>query len=162
MYRLWATWRKNYIKSGFLKSENCIFCIGKDKTNDRESLILKRGVNNFIIMNLYPYNPGHLMVVPYRHLSDITKLNEKEFLEMKEMLDISVKVLKDNMNPEGFNIGFNIGKAAGAGIDDHLHLHIVPRWSGDTNFIPVLSETKVMSIDLFELYDEIVDYFNKM
>jgi ATP adenylyltransferase len=147
---LWAPWRIDYILSE--KEEGCIFCKKPKEDNDVENLILHRGKLSFIIFNRYPYNNGHLMVVPYRHISDYLKLTDDEILEINSFIKLCVKILKENMTPDGFNIGLNLGKAAGAGIDEHLHYHIVPRWIGDTNFMPVFSDTRVVPQSLAESY----------
>lgn len=120
----------------------CVFCVGED--SDEERLILHRGESCFVILNLYPYNPGHMMVVPYRHTNVYESLTQGEFSEMNALSAEAVRVLKRVSSPDGFNIGMNLGKTAGAGVDEHLHLHIVPRWNGDTNFMPVLSDTRVV------------------
>jgi len=151
MDRLWAPWRSKYILH--TEEEGCIFCNKSQENRDKENYILKRGKHCFIIMNNYPYNNGHLMVAPYRHIGDIGKLSENELLEMSHLLKESVNVLKETMHPDGFNIGMNIGKVAGAGFEGHVHLHIVPRWNGDTNFMPVISDTKVVPISLDEAYN---------
>ena len=121
---------------------HCILC-GKDEESDRDRLIIKRAEHSFIIMNKYPYNNGHLMVCPYEHTNDYISLNSATKIEMNTLIEQSMKALKNIMSPDGFNIGMNLGRTAGAGIDDHLHWHIVPRWNGDTNFMPVLNHTKV-------------------
>jgi ATP adenylyltransferase len=159
--QLWAPWRSNYIKNNKNKIEGCIFCLKEKESDYRKELILKKGVNSFVIMNLYPYNPGHIMIAPYKHTGNLEDIDNESFLEMKKFIDLSIKALKNSMEPHGFNIGFNIGRAAGAGVEDHIHLHIVPRWNGDTNFVPVLSETRVISMDVFQIYDELYRYFNK-
>lgn len=110
-------------------------------------------------MNLYPYNPGHIMIAPYKHTGNIEEIDNATFNELKLFLDLTLQILKKHMKAQGFNIGFNIGRIAGAGVEDHIHMHIVPRWDGDTNFMPVIGETKVMSINIFELYDELYAYF---
>lgn len=115
---------------------------------DEGNLVVDSGDKTITVLNLYPYNNGHLMIVPKRHTKDFSSLTDKEKLEVFEYLQISEKALKEIMNPDGFNVGVNLGKASGAGIDEHLHFHIVPRWNGDTNFMPVLGETKVISQDL--------------
>lgn len=153
MKRLFCPWRIKYITSE--KPKECIFCTKINENKDDENLILLRGRYNFIILNLYPYNNGHLMIVPYEHTNDITKLNTDVFLEMMKFVQISVETLREVMHPHGFNIGFNIGEVAGAGIAEHLHLHIVPRWSGDTNFMFVLGETKVIPEDLNTTYKKL-------
>ena len=152
--KLWAPWRISYI-TGEKKDEGCIFCTKPKQDNDKENLILYRGNYSFVIMNLFPYNNGHLMVVPYRHLSAFEDFTDDEMLEIMKNSAMMIKVLKAVMKPEGFNTGFNIGKCSGAGIDDHLHFHIVPRWTGDTNFMPVIGETKVISEHIEETYDKL-------
>jgi ATP adenylyltransferase len=155
--RLWAPWRSAYIKGG--NNRECIFCIKEKSRNDREELILKKGNNAFIVMNLYPYNPGHIMIVPYKHTGNIEEIDNDTFIEIKLFLDLSLKILKEHMNVQGFNIGFNIGRIAGAGVEDHVHMHIVPRWNGDNNFMPVIGQTRVISMNIFELYDELYTYY---
>jgi len=156
--RLWTPWRMEYILSD-KSSGGCIFCHKPGEEKDRDNLILHRGEKCFVIMNLYPYNNGHVMITPYRHVSDLTLLDDEEMLEIAREMKRAVQVLKDAMNPDGFNTGMNLGKAAGAGIDDHLHLHIVPRWNGDTNFMPVLSDTRVMPEHLDETYMKLKSYY---
>lgn len=158
MNHLWAPWRMEYI---FEKREKgCIFCLLPKKKNDRESLIVYRGKKSFIILNKFPYNNGHLMVVPNRHTIDLSKLDSKTHLEMMGLIDLSMKGLKKTMGAQGFNVGLNLGRLAGAGILDHLHFHLVPRWGGDTNFMPVLSSTKVMIEYLHQTYDRLFQFFN--
>jgi len=162
MKRLWAPWRSSYIKESDKAVNNeCVFCIKEQNDKDRENLILKRGYNSFVIMNIYPYNPGHIMIVPYTHTGAIEHIDNQTFLEMKGFLDVTISILENQMKAQGFNIGFNIGRSAGAGIENHVHMHVVPRWNGDTNFMPVLGETKVISMDIYELYDELYPYYNK-
>ena len=154
---LWAPWRMEYILGE--KESGCIFCTRINQQNDRKNLILFRGENNFVIMNKYPYNNGHLMVVPNRHTSEFDSLSDPEKLEMMNLVSKSMNVLKKTVSPDGFNVGLNIGKIAGAGIDDHLHFHIVPRWAADTNFMPVVGQTKVISEDLGETWDRLKEGF---
>ena len=149
MERLWAPWRMEYIKRT-KKNSGCIFCDKPEQDSDIENLILFRGRTCFVIMNFYPYNNGHLMVVPYRHLCDFHALSAEERNEMMALVDASIDVIKADMQPQGFNLGMNIGSVAGAGIAGHLHFHIVPRWNGDTNFMPVTGHTKVISEVLTE------------
>ncbi len=156
---MWAPWRMEYILS--TKSKGCIFCDKPRQKNDRENLILFRGERCFVIMNFYPYNNGHLMVVPYCHVSNLEDLTSEEHAELMALLAKSNRVLKSAVNPDGFNIGMNLGKVAGAGIDDHLHFHIVPRWNGDTNFMPVLGHTKVLAQALFETWDSLQPLFSQ-
>lgn len=140
---LWAPWRMEYIRGE--KESGCIFCNRIPQNNDRENLIVTRGKSCFVIMNRYPYNNGHLMIVPNRHVGVLENLTPEENAEMMHLLQNSARALNEAMQPHGFNVGMNVGKVAGAGIDDHLHFHIVPRWSADTNFMPILGHTKVVS-----------------
>jgi len=135
------------------ESPGCIFCPDDDRSEDRSRLILYRGDHAFVLMNKYPYTNGHLMVVPYRHSADLEALEEAEILEMHRLLVLCRKILEETMAPDGFNIGVNLGRAAGAGIEAHLHLHIVPRWKGDTNFMPVFADVRVIPQHLEETYD---------
>ncbi|WP_048149583.1 HIT family protein [Palaeococcus ferrophilus] len=153
MKRIWAPWRIEYIRSP--KHDGCIFCDFPKEDRDRDRLILYRGKHSFIIMNNYPYNPGHVMIAPYRHVGRWEDLTDEELLEIMKLSQLMVKALKRAMNPDGFNMGVNLGRVAGAGIDDHVHLHIVPRWNGDTNFMPVIADTKVIPESLEEAYDEL-------
>lgn len=134
------------------KIKGCIFCLKPKQKSDAKNLILLRGREAFVIMNLYPYNNGHLMVAPYRHIGDLGKLRDSELLEMMNLARHSQRAMAATMRPDGFNLGFNLGRAAGAGIADHVHLHLVPRWNGDTNFMPVLAGTKVVSEGLAQTY----------
>ena len=154
--RLWATWRMSYITQSD-KPKGCIFCDKPKENNDEENLILYRGENCFTIMNLYPYNNGHVMVIPYRHIADITQLSYDETAEMMEQMKMLVSVMKKTMNPEGFNSGINMGRPAGAGIADHLHMHLVPRWTGDTNFMTSIGETRVISEHIMETYYKLLN-----
>ena len=146
---LWAPWRIEYILSE--KSGECFLC-NREKTSDKkdEFMVIFRAKYSFVTLNAFPYNSGHLMICPYNHLKDITDLKTEALNEMMELCVKSKKVLTKVMNPDGFNIGFNIGLAAGAGLEDHVHMHIVPRWVGDTNFMPVLSNTRVVPQTLKE------------
>lgn len=138
-----APWRIRYIRAK--KPEGCIFC--RDSGLDR-SLLVHEGKRAFILMNRFPYISGHVMVAPYRHVSNLEDLDREERLEMFDLMELAVRALKGAYSPHGFNIGMNLGRAAGAGIDDHLHLHVVPRWSGDTNFMSVLGEVRVIPEEL--------------
>lgn len=148
MDSLYAPWRMQYILSNAEKKEEsggCFFCEYPKSDDDEKHLILARGKYCYVIMNAYPYNPGHLMAVPYRHTADFENLSPEETAELMALCQTSHKVLVKVMTPQGFNLGMNLGRIAGAGVDDHLHMHIVPRWSGDTNFMPVLAEVRVLS-----------------
>ena len=158
---MWAPWRMEYILSD-QKPDGSIFCDKPQQDKDRENLILYRGETCFVIMNYYPYNNAHLMIVPYRHISNLEHLTTKEQAELMSVLAKSNEILKATMNPDGLNIGMNLGKVAGAGIDDHLHFHIVPRWNGDTNFMPVLGHTKVLPQALFESWDVLAPHFENI
>lgn len=149
MKTLWAPWRIEYITGE--KDNGCIFCDKPEEGKDKENLILFKGETSFIIMNRYPYSNGHLMAVPYRHTNNMSDLNEAERLELMNLTTKCIEIL-DIMNPDGFNIGMNLGTAGGAGIDDHLHFHIVPRWNGDTNFMPLIGDVKVMPEYLEDTY----------
>jgi len=157
---LWAPWRMEYIRGE--KESGCIFCNRIPQNNDRENLIVTRGKSCFVIMNRYPYNNGHLMIVPNRHAGALENLTPEENAEMMHLLQQSARALNEAMHPHGFNVGMNIGKAAGAGIDDHLHFHIVPRWSADTNFMPILGHTKVVSEALQDTWAALQKIFAAM
>ncbi len=143
MENLWAPWRIEYILSK--KPAGCIFCDKPAENRDEENLILYRGRYHFIIMNAFPYNNGHMMVVPFRHTASLAGWAAEEQQEMMKLADLAVELLRKAMCPDGFNLGINMGIVGGAGVADHIHLHIVPRWNGDTNFMPVLSDTRVIS-----------------
>ena len=160
MKQLWAPWRMEYIKSE--KSDECIFCVLPSSQDDEKNFILLRGKHSFVIMNIFPYNCAHLMVSPYRHIGCITEQNDSERFEVNQLTEECIKILKTVSEPDGFNIGYNIGKAAGAGYDEHIHCHIVPRWSGDTNFMPVIGDVKVHPEHLVSTYEKLQPYFKKL
>ena len=149
MKTLWAPWRIEYITGE--KEKGCIFCNKPQEGKDNENLILYKGETSFIIMNRYPYSNGHLMVVPYKHTNSMSELNDSERLELMNLTTKCIEIL-DIMKPDGFNVGMNLGTAGGAGIDDHLHFHIIPRWNGDTNFMPLIGDVKVMPEYLEDTY----------
>lgn len=154
MDKLWAPWRSKYItKVGSIKE--CIFCSKPKSKKDKANHIVFRSRHSFAILNIYPYNNGHIMIVPYRHVNDITKLSDEEIIDIMHLLRKSQELLSKTMNPGGYNIGINVGKAAGAGLKDHAHIHLVPRWVGDVNFMPVFASTKVISESLDALYDKL-------
>ncbi|NUM81242.1 HIT domain-containing protein [bacterium] len=144
------------------QGEGCIFCFKPQADADKENLILFRSSRNFVIMNLYPYNNGHLMIVPYQHAGDLHSLPPETLLDFMQTTQKAITALTQCMRPDGFNLGMNLGRTAGAGIDDHVHLHIVPRWNGDTNFMPVIGDTKVMPEYIAETYDRLLIEFNKL
>ena len=153
MKNLWSPWRSNYIES-FKEEQSggkCIFCEAvKKDISDLNNLLVRKSANTIVMMNLYPYNNGHLMILPNRHLGVLEQISPAEAHELIDEIMLAEKVLRIIYEPHGFNIGANLGRAGGAGIDDHIHFHIVPRWNGDTNFMPVIGEVKVISQDLAE------------
>ena len=153
---LWAPWRMEYILGK--KKRGCVFCRKLKEKKSKENLILYQGETVFVIMNKYPYTNGHLMVVPKRHCLNLEQLDNNELKELFDLLKASVRVLKSSFHPHGFNIGMNIGKTGGAG-EEHLHLHIVPRWAGDTNFMPVLGKARIISEYLEKTYDKLHSAF---
>jgi ATP adenylyltransferase len=150
-----------YITGIEKRDEGCVFCSkpNQDCGCDRDNLLLYRGKTCFVLMNLFPYNNGHLMIIPYKHTSDILDIDDETSIELWTLVCKSKQALSNVMHPDGFNIGMNLGRTAGAGIDRHIHLHIVPRWNGDTNFMPVVGETKVISQALTDTYDALVKVF---
>ncbi len=151
MKNIWAPWRMEYITNPD-KDKDCIFCKKAKSSDDEANYVLSRGKHFFVLLNIYPYNNGHLMIAPYRHLSDITDLDDSELSEVFKLIKDFKRRLRNKLNPEGFNVGLNIGAAAGAGIKDHIHFHLVPRWIGDTSFMSILSDTKILSQSLKDLY----------
>ncbi len=153
MERLWAPWRLEFINQE--KQPGCIFCEMLDTDDDRGQLVLYRGELAFLVLNKYPYNNGHLMAVPYRHMDTVESLTPEETVDMMGLVSLGIRALRITGKPEGFNIGINIGKIAGAGVLDHVHIHVVPRWGGDTNFMPVLADIRLIPQHLNETYDEL-------
>lgn len=160
MQQLWAPWRLQYILQGE-PEEGCIFCIKPKQDKDRENLILYRSNHAFIIMNLFPYNNGHLMIVPYGHVQDLDGIGDDILLDLLKLTRKAQNIMKQVFAAQGFNIGINVGKAAGAGIDEHVHIHIVPRWAGDTNFMSVLADTKVIPQHISAAYDLLLPFFRE-
>ncbi len=156
MRRLWAPWRMSFIQAAPATCgpgrRGCLFCRLRRQRCDEENLVLARGRLGFVVMNRYPYNNGHLMVAPNRHVADIERLRADEWQEMLGLVQASMRALRLEMKPEGYNVGMNLGRVAGAGVAHHLHVHIVPRWLGDSNFMPLLAETKVISEHLADSY----------
>ena len=148
--RLWAPWRTQFLMRP--KVGRCIFCVAKQSAADRQHHVIARETRIFALLNRYPYNNGHLMVAPYRHIGTLEALQAVEWSQMLQLVQRLTKRLSVALKPHGFNVGLNLGRTAGAGIPGHLHLHVVPRWNGDTNFMPVLANTKVISQSLDELY----------
>ena len=160
MDQLWAPWRMDLIEKGPAPG-GCIFCNLPKATNDRENLILGRTSRAFAILNKFPYNNGHLMVVPRTHTGDLQKLSREEYAELDEALRTAIRLVGAAYKAQGYNVGMNLGQVAGAGIADHLHWHVVPRWNGDTNFMPVLGDTKVMIEHLYASWDRLRPLFEK-
>lgn len=154
---LWAPWRMQYIAGP--RPHGCILCQKAKEEEDAKNLILARGSFSYVLMNIFPYNSGHLMIAPYRHLDCLAKLTSEEITEIMTWASTSERILREAFRAMGFNIGVNVGKVAGAGIDDHVHMHVVPRWDGDTNFMPVLGETKVIPEHLEETYAKLLPYY---
>ena len=160
MEKLWAPWRMKYIKQE--KGRECIFCVLPSQNQDEKNYILYRGTLSFIIMNTYPYSNGHLMICPYKHLACLSDLKSGEMVEMGKLTQNCIEILRSIYRAQGFNVGVNLGKAGGAGFDEHVHTHIVPRWTGDTNFMPVLSEVKVQPEHLREGYQKLQPLFKTL
>ncbi|MGB8930552.1 MAG: HIT domain-containing protein [Anaeromyxobacteraceae bacterium] len=152
---LWAPWRMEFIRAA--KPDGCIFCDfpSQDEANDRQNLIVHRSARSFTILNRFPYNAGHVMVIPRAHVADFALLGREELVDLHEELARAVQVLKHVATPEGLNVGMNLGKVAGAGIVDHMHYHVVPRWAGDNNFMPVLADVRVIVEHLDETWARI-------
>ena len=155
MKRLWAPWRLEYV-GGTEEQEGCIFCKAAEG-DDEEGLVAHRGREAFVVLNKFPYASGHLMVAPYRHVGDFSELADEEVLEIHRGASPGIGMLGELYTPQGFNLGWNLGRIAGAGVTDHVHLHVVPRWAGDTNFMPVLADVKVLPEHLTESRRKLAD-----
>jgi ATP adenylyltransferase len=161
MKQLWAPWRMAYIDQNS-KEIGCIFC-NKSQTGDRrENLLLALTRHSMVMLNKYPYNNGHLLLAPKRHEKNLSDLSLEEYGDLSEALRRSVDIIRKILSPGGINLGMNLGKCAGAGIEDHLHWHVVPRWEGDTNFMPVVGETRVMPQHLLDSYDRLQPHFESL
>ena len=158
MKQLWAPWRMAYIDQSS-KEAGCIFCNKAREKDPREALMLAQTRHTLVMLNKYPYNNGHLLLAPRRHEADLSNLPGQEYAEINDALRRSVAIVREALNPGGINLGMNLGKCAGAGVEDHLHWHIVPRWEGDTNFMPVTAETRVMPQHLIDTYDRLAPFF---
>jgi ATP adenylyltransferase len=157
MKHIWAPWRIEYVRAA--KPAGCILCDKPKENRDEANYILYRGKLNFIMLNAYPYNPGHLMVAPYRHAAGLEDLTDAERDENFKLVSRGIVVLKEALKPDGFNVGANLGRVAGAGIDDHFHSHIVPRWNGDTNFITTIGDVRVLPQALADTYKSLAGKF---
>jgi len=162
MNRLWAPWRESYITKLDQKPKKCVFCrILADAPRDREHLIFIRKPHTFAVLNLYPYSNGHCLILPNRHVGDISKLPQPEYIELMELLKETKDLIEEVFSPHGFNVGINLGRVAGAGIPGHVHIHLVPRWKGDHNFMPITAETRVISQSLTVIYKKLSDAYKK-
>ena len=159
MQTLWAPWRMEFLEGE--KPTECVFCVAP-KQNSKAWLVVHKQSTAFVILNKYPYNNGHLMIVPNRHVANLEDLPEKEWDDLMRLTRKTSDIVKTCYRPDGLNIGMNVGTAAGAGIKDHVHVHIVPRWNGDTNFMPVLAETKAMPEHLQKSFEKLHPYFEDL
>jgi ATP adenylyltransferase len=160
MEHLWSPWRLAYILAAS-KSTGCVFCTALESA-DAEPLFLYRGRTCFVILNLYPYNNGHLMVVPNRHVGALAQLTPEELCELGELTQLAEMVIAEAYEPQGMNMGINLGKPAGAGVLDHLHMHVVPRWNGDTNFMTIVGQTRVLPEDLSATAEKLRPIFERL
>jgi ATP adenylyltransferase len=161
MHQLWTPWRMNYLNRNSPANSECVFCRKVRGGDDAKEHLLYRGGNVFVTLNLYPYNNGHLMIIPFQHTSDLTDLDALTVAELMQVTQMSIHVLREAFNPQGFNIGTNMGSAAGAGIADHIHQHIVPRWGGDTNFLSTIGETRTIPEWIDQTYERLLPLFEK-
>ena len=161
MQQLWAPWRMAYIDDG-AKEAGCIFCTKYRQEDLKAALVLTHSRHAVVMMNKYPYNNGHLLIAPKHHENSLASLAPEEYSDLSEVLRRAVEIVKTVLNPGGVNVGMNLGQCAGAGIEDHLHWHIVPRWEGDTNFMPVIGETRVMPQHLADSYDRLQPHFHNL
>lgn len=166
MKKIYAPWRNQYVTKTVKEKTNeerltndCVFCHQLSQNQDEKHFILKRFKHTFIMMNLYPYNGGHLMVLPMAHKATLEECTPEERCELIEGVHLSINILKKELNPQGFNVGLNMGTAGGGGVPTHLHFHVLPRWEGDTNFLPLLSDTKAISTDLNEVFAMLKKHF---
>jgi len=160
MNRLWAPWRARYILGP--KEKDCLLCRISREDKDQQNLVLWRGELSYMMLNRYPYNTGHLMIVPHHHEKDLESITSEGLVDLMRLTQLGIRVLKRSMKPQGFNLGMNLGDIAGAGVEHHAHLHIVPRWKGDTNFMPVSAATKVISQSLEETHATLKKAFDDL
>ncbi|HVG21161.1 MAG TPA: HIT domain-containing protein [Blastocatellia bacterium] len=158
MEHIWSPWRYKYIASAD-RAEGCVFCRVRGEQSDEQNYVVHRGRLNFVILNLFPYTSGHLMIVPYEHTASLASVDEETTTEMMALAKMAQSALDSDYHPDGFNIGMNLGRSAGAGIADHLPLHVVPRWTGDANFVSIIGETRVLPEDLATTYGKLKKYF---
>ena len=157
-FRIWAPWRLEYVKDAS-KDTECIFCTKPHEGDDREALIAHRGERCYVILNAFPYTNGHLMVAPFEHVGQLQDLDPETLAELTTLASRAMTILDEAYDPEGYNVGCNQGRIAGAGFDSHIHMHVVPRWAGDTNYMPVIGDTRVMPQTLEQSYDTLAGKF---
>ena len=162
MDRLYAPWRQTYVKGLVKKKTGCVFCdIREDTRRDAKTYVICRREHAYLVLNLYPYTNGHMLILANRHVKDTSALRKAEREDFYGLLEIGKQLLKDVFQPEGFNVGMNIGKAAGAGIPGHVHMHLVPRWRGDVNFFPITVDTKIISLPMDKVYKQLLHAYKK-
>ncbi len=162
MENMWAPWRMQYITGETEKHDGCVFCTLPEEKDDAKNLIVHRSLHCYVILNRFPYNNGHVMVIPYEHTSDILSLDDQTLADCQLTINKTVRALRNVFHPQGINLGMNMGQAAGAGIEEHIHYHLLPRWNGDTNFMPVISGVKVISEALNDTYEKLKAAFEGM
>jgi len=155
---LWSPWRYRYVTQA-VPQEGCVFCRKMQENDDERNLVLYRGVNNFVLLNLYPYTPGHLMIAPYAHIGQLSEADDAAWMEMTSLTRTAERALQQAYKPDGINLGMNLGKSAGAGIADHIHMHVLPRWHADANFVSVIGETRVLPEALEDTYKKLKPLF---
>jgi ATP adenylyltransferase len=159
--RIWAPWRLAYVKDAANDSGGeCIFCTKPKENDDAANLIVHRGTSSYVMLNLFPYTNGHMMIAPYAHVGALQEVEPETLTEIMALAQQGIRILEDVYSPQGYNVGFNQGRAAGAGVEHHIHMHVVPRWGGDTNFMPVLGDTRVMPQSLEDSYTAIAGKFD--
>jgi len=158
MKQLWAPWRLEYVETAD-EENGCLFCAAAEAEDDEERLVVHRGPRAFVLLNKFPYTSGHLLVAPRRHIGEFADLDDDEALEIHRLAERSIAALAETYAPQGYNLGWNLGRIAGAGVVDHVHLHVVPRWAGDTNFMPVLADVKVIPEHLAESRRRLAERF---
>ncbi|MCK4498997.1 HIT domain-containing protein [Candidatus Babeliales bacterium] len=164
MKHLYAPWRQSYVtqpKNNNDDKQKCVLCEKLQSNNDKENLVLKRFKSCAVIMNLYPYNTGHLLILPYKHKASLSDLTQETRAELMEVTSLSLEVLKSTLKAHGVNVGINFGNVSGGGLSDHLHIHAIPRWKGDTNFLAITGETKVVSVSIEEVYELLLKAFKE-
>ena len=157
---LWSPWRYSYVSTASPSRDECIFCVKAAENKDAENYIVYRGERNFVLLNLYPYTTGHLMVAPYEHVATLEEAREEAVTEMMLLSRRATRHLREIYRPEGLNLGMNLGECAGAGVAGHIHMHVLPRWTGDTNFMTAIGETRVMPEDLAQTYEKVKRAFS--